>query len=520
MSRRAMKAGRGKRFRTSLVPTTANLVLTPYAPTVTASSTQTVTPSTAALTLTTYAPTVTGPAPALVTPGTAALALATHAPTVAATQSQLVTPFTRTLTLTTYAPVINGAVLVEPTTAALTITRYAPTVAATAHKVVTPTPAALAITGHAPTVSSPNHTVVTPTTAALTTTRFAPTVTKTNNLRVTPTTKALTTTRYAPTVTTSAGSGASYYMAPSGSDAAAGTIGAPWASIQKFINTNPDPGDTLYLRGGNYTQSDGGHTGEGVGDLIGTASQPITIRNYPGETPVFPDLPGATITFRGNTTASTVAVNYVVLDGIRFTGSSPDDDAVIVIGNSGDLSETAYLVKNLTIRNCYFELAAGLASNDHAVGLVHGCEYITVEDCEFAVAGATNGDAFVIYSQPAARNVVVQRCIFHDYSRAPIQVWDYNTAAPTSTIQIKHCTFADNAAYDIDLRYHSTALIQDCVFDGPSTSAIYDPFNAAATTKDHNYYNQTLTGSYGLTAGSAAIDGAHDGSDAGAVPYP
>ena len=94
----------------------------------------------------------------------------------------------------------------------------------------------------------------------------------------------------------------------------------------------------------------------------------------------------------------------------------------------------------------------------------------------------------MIYSQPAARNVVFQRCIFHDCSRAPIQVWDYNTSAPTSTIQIKHCTFADNGSYDIDLRYHSTALIQDCVFDKSAGPAIYDPFNSAATTRDHNYF--------------------------------
>ena len=203
-----------------------------------------------------------------------------------------IVPTTAGLTLTRYAPVITGSVaqLVTPTTRALTITEFVPFISATGNnpQSVTPTTKALTTTRYAPSVTGSGNQVVTPTTKALTVTRFAVVVTAGSHQLVTPVKKSLTITKHVPTVSTSAGSGPSYYMAPGGSDAAAGTIGAPWATIQKFINTNPSPGSTLYLRSGNYTQSDGGHTGEGVGDLIGTASQPITIKNYPGETPVSP----------------------------------------------------------------------------------------------------------------------------------------------------------------------------------------------------------------------------------------
>ena len=54
---------------------------------------------------------------------------------------------------------------------------------------------------------------------------------------------------------TAAGSPAAgqvYYVAPSGSDSAAGTQTAPWASIA-HAQTVVQPGDTVYFRGGTYT---------------------------------------------------------------------------------------------------------------------------------------------------------------------------------------------------------------------------------------------------------------------------
>ena len=90
-----------------------------------------------------------------------------------------------------------------------------------------------------------------------------------------------------------------WYISPTGSDATGdGSQAKPWGSIQKFINTNPAPGSTLLLRGGNYAQSQGGFTARDTyGSLIGTAAAPITIKNAPGEAPSFPDVAGTVIAF-------------------------------------------------------------------------------------------------------------------------------------------------------------------------------------------------------------------------------
>lgn len=67
-----------------------------------------------------------------------------------------------------------------------------------------------------------------------------------------------------------------YYVSPSGSDSNAGTEVAPWKTLG-YALTKLNAGDTLYLRGGTYFES------ERTTSRSGTASAPIVIQSYPGE---------------------------------------------------------------------------------------------------------------------------------------------------------------------------------------------------------------------------------------------
>ena len=72
--------------------------------------------------------------------------------------------------------------------------------------------------------------------------------------------------------------GNEYYVATNGNDSNAGTLSAPWLTVRKGLAT-VGAGDALYIRGGTYQAITAGwyfaHSG--------TASQPITVMNYPGE---------------------------------------------------------------------------------------------------------------------------------------------------------------------------------------------------------------------------------------------
>ena len=71
---------------------------------------------------------------------------------------------------------------------------------------------------------------------------------------------------------------ATYYVSPSGSDGAAGTQAAPFATVQFGVG-KLNPGDVLMLRGGAYHESV-------TVTRSGAAAAPILIQSYPGETAI------------------------------------------------------------------------------------------------------------------------------------------------------------------------------------------------------------------------------------------
>jgi hypothetical protein len=87
---------------------------------------------------------------------------------------------------------------------------------------------------------------------------------------------------------------ADYYVAPDGSDAAAGTQAAPWRSAT-YAQARAQAGDTVYFRGGRYVYTAGVNvcasrtaTVNAVTlDKSGSEGKPIRYWAYPGETPVF-----------------------------------------------------------------------------------------------------------------------------------------------------------------------------------------------------------------------------------------
>jgi hypothetical protein len=80
------------------------------------------------------------------------------------------------------------------------------------------------------------------------------------------------------------GSGVSYYVATTGSDANPGTLARPWGSIEKGIESL-SAGDTLYVRGGTYLERI-----QSPGVSAGLPDDRIKVVAYPGESPVLKGL--------------------------------------------------------------------------------------------------------------------------------------------------------------------------------------------------------------------------------------
>src|SRR5580698_3574159 len=121
-----------------------------------------------------------------------------------------------------------------------------------------------------------------------------------------------------------------WYVAPTGSDTAAGTMAAPFASWAR-AQTAASPGDTVYFRGGTYkytaaTSTCGGVTTATVNAVVltksGTSGNPIKYWAYPGETPLF-DFSGINDTsmYSCRQTGVRVEADWLYLKGLELTGT-------------------------------------------------------------------------------------------------------------------------------------------------------------------------------------------------------
>ena len=107
-----------------------------------------------------------------------------------------------------------------------------------------------------------------------------------------------------------------HYLAPLGDDSNPGTIIRPWKTLQHAIE-QLTPGDVLYVRGGTYFES------QITVSVSGTPTEPITIRNYPGESPV---VDGGFREFRtaGNSDWETFdSLNRIYRSVKRYPGAGP-----------------------------------------------------------------------------------------------------------------------------------------------------------------------------------------------------
>jgi hypothetical protein len=124
-----------------------------------------------------------------------------------------------------------------------------------------------------------------------------------------------------------------YYLAPNGSDSAAGTMAAPFGTILG-ASRHLAPGDTLWVRGGTY-HDPGGH--DWARTASGTAAAPITVAAYPGESPVFDG--GASAPASGPDSHAQQAlildgVSYLSFEGLAFTRYDPYDNGMFLVVNA------------------------------------------------------------------------------------------------------------------------------------------------------------------------------------------
>jgi hypothetical protein len=109
---------------------------------------------------------------------------------------------------------------------------------------------------------------------------------------------------------------ATYYVAPDGSDSAAGTEAAPFATVAQGQRMAV-AGDTVFIRGGVYTFAGTSATVGVLFNKSGQANLPINYFAFPGETPIF-DLFG--LLPQARVTGLDVNCSWIHLRGLEVRG--------------------------------------------------------------------------------------------------------------------------------------------------------------------------------------------------------
>lgn len=183
---------------------------------------------------------------------------------------------------------------------------------------------------------------------------------------------------------------ATYYVSPTGSDSNPGTEGSPWLTISHAVRWHGylAAGDTVYLRGGIYSGNNNAiDLNAELGAAAGTSNAPITIRAYPGETPIVCDI---TSPYRG---AQFKTNAWWVFDGITYSNNYVNFEfqecSRMVLRNctlgwsaTNDWGYAGvyfiYLSRFNTITNCQFErwggIDVGAGCEDSGVSVSFGNE--------------------------------------------------------------------------------------------------------------------------------------------------
>ena len=178
---------------------------------------------------------------------------------------------------------------------------------------------------------------------------------------------------------------AEYYVAPTGSDSAAGTMAAPFATVERGQQA-ASAGDTVWIRGGVYMFSGTSDTIAVGFSKAGGTNNPIKYFAYPGETPIF-DL--YNLKPQARVTGLDVHTNWIHVRGLEVRGVQQQ-----VTGDcwSVRIQGSNNVLENL---NTHHGQAPGVFITSGSNNLVLNCDSHENYD---PLEGGGNGDGFGCHS--------------------------------------------------------------------------------------------------------------------------
>jgi hypothetical protein len=236
------------------------------------------------------------------------------------------------------------------------------------------------------------------------------------------------------------------YVAPTGKDTNAGTLSAPWKTVQKAANS-AKAGDTVHIREGSYTE-------KVQINVSGTSSARITFRNYTGEKPVL-DLTGVTPGADLSAIIRIPSRSFVTVQGLELKNFRTADESrvpcgILVDGASAGVqligNTIRYIEQNNTVKSNWDANAHGIA--------VYGTTSTSISDLIIdgnEVANLRLGASEAIVVNGNVNGFKVTNNKVHDCNNIGIDVIGYEGTCRTASLdRARNGVVCNNTVYNID----------------------------------------------------------------------
>jgi hypothetical protein len=252
----------------------------------------------------------------------------------------------------------------------------------------------------------------------------------------------------------------SYWVATDGDDAAAGTQGDPWATLQKAADTAV-PGSTVYVRGGTYAQRVDVH-------VSGEPEHPITFEPAPGEQVV---LDGSTLEVPDEQSAMIQidSQRYISIQGFEITGYTSDESGHVPIGILVTGAADHVRLEGNVVHDMGTTFHGRNGGDAHGIGVFGTMVDHPIDDVEIVgneLANLTLGSSEALVVNGNVTNFLIEGNRVHDTNNIGIDAIGFEgTASDPSVDQARDGIIRGNEVWNVD-SYGNPAYGRDRSADG------------------------------------------------------
>jgi hypothetical protein len=242
------------------------------------------------------------------------------------------------------------------------------------------------------------------------------------------------------------GGGNSYYVSPTGSDSNAGTIAAPWLTIQHAASTVA-AGSTVYVAAGTYVES--------INVTVsGTASAPITFIGEAGAIVSGSGLTPSTSQTQGlwnigSATPAGVDVSYVTIQGFTIENYTTSNANACPAGIWISGASNGIQILNNTITN----ITTTSEKDGNAFGIsAYGTETSAINGLVISgntVYGLKTGNSETVNVDGNVTNFTISNNIIHDNDNIGIDAIGGEGVGPSGVDFARYGEISGNTVYNI-----------------------------------------------------------------------